>query len=78
MAHGTRSYITGIGFSPETGARMFSAGFTTKRQGHGYGLHSSALTIRQLGGELTAASDGVGAGATFTVSLPLRREEAAA
>jgi signal transduction histidine kinase len=65
---------TGMGFSPETGARMFSAGFTTKLHGHGYGLHSSALTIRQLGGELTAASDGVGAGATFTLSLPLRPE----
>jgi signal transduction histidine kinase len=62
---------SGIGFTPETAERLFAAGFTTKPQGHGYGLHSSALAARQLGGELRARSDGLGCGATFTLVLPI-------
>jgi signal transduction histidine kinase len=62
---------SGIGFTPETGQKLFAAGFTTKQQGHGYGLHSSALAARQLGGELRAKSDGLGRGATFSLVLPL-------
>jgi signal transduction histidine kinase len=62
---------SGIGFTPETAERLFAAGFTTKPHGHGYGLHSSALAARQLGGELRARSDGLGCGATFTLVLPV-------
>ena len=61
---------TGIGFTAETGRKLFAAGFTTKPHGHGYGLHSSALAARQLGGELLASSDGEGRGATFSLVLP--------
>ena len=49
---------------------MFSHGFTTKRHGHGFGLHSSANAAKELGGTLTAHSDGPGRGALFTVELP--------
>jgi signal transduction histidine kinase len=61
---------SGIGFTAETGRKLFAAGFTTKPHGHGYGLHSSALAARQLGGELLANSEGAGRGATFSLVLP--------
>jgi signal transduction histidine kinase len=62
---------TGIGIPPENLTRIFSMGFTTRRNGHGFGLHSGALAARELGGALLAHSDGPGKGATFTLELPL-------
>lgn len=61
----------GIGIPPENLSRVFQHGFTTKKSGHGFGLHSSLLTVRQLGGEIHGHSDGPGKGATFTLKLPL-------
>lgn len=60
----------GIGIAPENLGKIFSHGFTTKVNGHGFGLHSSAEAARQLKGSLTGHSDGVGRGATFTLDLP--------
>ena len=40
---------------------VFSHGFTTKIDGHGFGLHSSALAAKELGGELTVMPSAVGA-----------------
>jgi two-component system NtrC family sensor kinase len=62
---------TGVGISEPALARIFSAGFTSKPHGHGYGLHSSALTARQLGGALSVTSDGEGRGACFTLTVPM-------
>jgi PAS domain S-box-containing protein len=62
----------GIGIPPENLTRIFGHGFTTKKDGHGFGLHSGALAAKELGGSLTAHSDGVGRGATFTLELPLQ------
>jgi signal transduction histidine kinase len=61
----------GIGLAPENLTRIFAHGFTTKPNGHGFGLHSGALAAKQLGGRLWAESDGPGEGATFTLELPL-------
>jgi signal transduction histidine kinase len=61
----------GIGISQENLTRIFSHGFTTKREGHGFGLHSGALAAREMGGSLYARSDGPGQGATFILELPL-------
>ena len=61
----------GIGIPAENLTRIFSHGFTTRKNGHGFGLHSSALAARQIGGMLTAHSEGVGKGATFILDLPL-------
>jgi PAS domain S-box-containing protein len=61
----------GIGIPPENLTRIFSHGFTTRRDGHGFGLHASALVAREIGGTLTGHSDGPGQGATFTLELPL-------
>jgi signal transduction histidine kinase len=61
----------GVGIKSENLVSIFSLGFTTKPTGHGYGLHSSALIAKELGGEIKAESDGVNKGATFTLTLPL-------
>jgi sensor histidine kinase regulating citrate/malate metabolism len=61
----------GVGIPPENLIRIFSHGFTTKKNGHGFGLHSGALAAKQLGGSLTAESRGVNAGATFILELPI-------
>ncbi|HSV61950.1 MAG TPA: ATP-binding protein, partial [Chthoniobacterales bacterium] len=61
----------GTGISAENLVKIFSHGFTTKADGHGFGLHSSAIVARELGGSLWAESDGLGAGATFTLELPV-------
>ncbi len=61
----------GVGIPPENLSRIFEHGFTTKDDGHGFGLHGSALAAKALGGSLRAESDGWGTGATFTVEVPL-------
>ena len=61
----------GEGIAAENLTRIFAHGFTTRKAGHGFGLHSCALAARQMGGTLTAHSDGPGRGATFTLDLPI-------
>jgi signal transduction histidine kinase len=60
----------GVGIPPENMTRIFNHGFTTRKGGHGFGLHGGALAAREMGGSLTAHSDGPGQGATFTLELP--------
>ena len=60
----------GVGIAPENLARIFSQGFSTRKGGHGFGLHSSVLMAQDMGGSLTAHSDGPGKGATFVLALP--------
>ena len=60
----------GVGIPPENLTRIFRHGFTTRKGGHGFGLHSGALAAREMGGTLTVKSDGPGLGATFTLELP--------
>jgi signal transduction histidine kinase len=62
----------GIGIPPENLTRIFSQGFTTRKSGHGFGLHSGALAAKQLGGSLTVQSGGIGCGATFILELPIQ------
>jgi C4-dicarboxylate-specific signal transduction histidine kinase len=66
----------GIGITPEHLSRVFTQGFTTKRNVHGFGLHASALAASEMKGSLTCASGGNDQGATFTIDLPLTREHA--
>ncbi len=65
----------GVGISLENLTRIFSHGFTTRKGGHGFGLHGSALAAKEMGGSLSVHSDGVGRGAAFTLELPFRRSE---
>jgi signal transduction histidine kinase len=62
----------GVGISEENLARIFGYGFTTKKEGHGFGLHSSALVAKEMGGTLTVHSEGLGQGTTFTLELPVQ------
>ena len=61
----------GNGITPEHLTRIFSHGFTTRKDGHGFGLHSCALAAREMGGSLIVQSDGAGQGATFILDIPL-------
>ena len=65
----------GTGILPENLTRVFAHGFTTKKDGHGFGLHSAALTAREMGGSLSLESKGHLHGATFTLELPLTRND---
>ncbi len=67
----------GMGISQEMLTRIFQYGFTTRKDGHGFGLHSSAVAAQELGGSLTVHSDGLGRGATFTLELPYQPIETA-
>jgi signal transduction histidine kinase len=61
----------GMGIAPENLTRIFGHGFTTKKDGHGFGLHSGALAAKQMNGSLSVQSKGPGHGATFTLQLPI-------
>ena len=61
----------GTGIARENLTRIFQHGFTTKKTGHGFGLHSGANTAWEMGGSLQVHSDGPGTGATFILELPL-------
>lgn len=63
----------GIGILPENINKIFNYGFTTKQSGHGFGLHTSALAINELGGEIHVKSEGLGKGATFSLYIPYKR-----
>jgi signal transduction histidine kinase len=60
----------GKGIAPDQLNKIFQFGFTTRAEGHGYGLHSCANAAREMGGALTVRSDGPGRGATFTLRVP--------
>ncbi|WNG36229.1 AAA family ATPase [Archangium violaceum] len=64
----------GVGIAPEQMDSLFVYGFTTRKDGHGFGLHSSALVAQMLKGRLTLESEGLGQGAVATLELPLTSE----
>ena len=67
----------GEGISDVNLTRIFAHGFTTRKHGHGFGLHSCLQAAAEMNGALTVHSDGTGRGATFTLELPLDPTEAA-
>jgi PAS domain S-box-containing protein len=72
-AHGRVSIAVidnGVGIPAENLTKIFRHGFTTRKHGHGFGLHSGANAAKELGGSLIALSDGPGLGATFVLELP--------
>lgn len=66
----------GIGITEENFTRIFKHGFTTKKHGYGFGLHSAAIAAKEMNGSLTAHSDGSGKGTIFTLELPFQTQEA--
>lgn len=63
---------SGVGIAEEMLPNLFRHGFTTKRNGHGFGLHACANSAKEMGGRVTATSNGAGRGATFVLELPAR------
>jgi len=61
----------GVGIPAENLTRIFNHGFTTRKNGHGFGLHTGALAAKEMGGSLTVVSEGPGLGAAFTLDLPI-------
>ena len=62
---------SGPGIRAEHLPRMFEFMFTTKPDGHGFGLSTSHRTVENHGGKITVDSK-VGDGARFSVVLPLQ------
>ena len=62
---------TGIGISPENLHRIFAQSLSPDGGKQGSGLHNNANTVKNLGGSLTATSDGPGQGACFTLEFPV-------
>lgn len=60
----------GCGISPEDMQKLFTYGFTTKKGGHGFGLHFCATAINELKGSIVPHSAGKGLGAEFVVTIP--------
>ncbi len=65
---------TGPGFSEEVGGRLFEQFFTTKPQGSGLGLSITRQIAEGHGGQVRWTSQ-PGAGATFYITLPIKRPE---
>ncbi|HEV8604815.1 MAG TPA: cache domain-containing protein [Tepidisphaeraceae bacterium] len=65
----------GVGIPAENLTRIFTHGFTTRVDGHGFGLHSAANAAGEMGGSLRAASEGHGKGAVFTLEVPVQQNE---
>ncbi len=64
----------GIGILKDNLSKIFQHGFTTKNNGHGFGLHSCALAAKEMGGSLSVYSEGEEKGARFTLTLPVEIE----
>ena len=62
----------GVGIPEENLTQIFNHGFTTKKNGHGFGLHSGANAAKEMGGSLTVHSAGRGLGAVFNLELPIK------
>lgn len=70
---------SGKGIDEQALEKVFKPFFTTKSHGTGLGLAICKRLIEQSGGRITVANNPDGAGATFTITLPIRpaSEEAA-
>ncbi|MCG8333660.1 MAG: GAF domain-containing sensor histidine kinase [Proteobacteria bacterium] len=58
---------TGKGIEEKDLKKIFNHGFTTKKQGHGFGLHNSANFMSEMKGAIWAKSEGPGKGASFVL-----------
>jgi histidine kinase len=67
----------GAGIAADNLPKIFNHGFTTKKKGHGFGLHNCANAAQQMHGSLTVHSDGLGQGASFVLRLPVEFVEEA-
>jgi signal transduction histidine kinase len=59
----------GTGIASENTSRLFTYGFTTKSNGHGFGLYSCAQYMKEMNGLITAESAGLGLGSTMILKF---------
>ena len=64
-------YDNGMGIKKDDLRWIFTHGFTTKKEGHGLGLHSCAIAAQEIKGSLRVLSEGPNKGATFVLELPI-------
>lgn len=62
----------GLGIPLKNHTKIFSHGFTTKKTGHGFGLHASAIAANEMQGRITIHSEGEGKGAIFRLIFPYK------
>ncbi len=62
---------TGMGVLQKNIRKIFSHGYTTKKKGHGFGLHTSANYMTEMKGRMWAESDGEGKGTAFILEFPI-------
>ena len=60
----------GTGIDSTVIKKIFSFGFTTKKHGYGFGLHSSLNSAKEMEGTLKVESQGKGKGAKFRLEVP--------
>lgn len=60
---------TGCGIEPEQLTNLFAYGYSTKKEGHGFGLPYCALAMKEMGGDIRAFSEGSGRGTVFTLTF---------
>jgi signal transduction histidine kinase len=60
---------TGQGVERENLTKIFSHGFTTKQNGHGFGLHFCANATDEMDAKISAASDGLEKGTSFIIEF---------
>lgn len=65
---------SGPGIDEAHVAHLFQYGFTTKKEGHGFGLHYSARLVEQMNGIISVKNGAPDMGAIFTVSIPVVRD----
>jgi len=61
----------GVGITDGNLERVFQHGFTTKKGGHGFGLHSCANAAKEMGGQLTVDNHYRGLDTAFILELPV-------
>lgn len=61
---------SGEGINAEELEQLFTHGFTTKEDGHGFGLHYCKKAIEEIGGSIAVSSEGKQCGATFSLCFP--------
>jgi two-component system, NtrC family, sensor kinase len=65
----------GTGIKKEDLTKVFHHGYTTKKTGHGFGLHSCANLMSEMHGEIQATSEGIGKGACFRLIFPAVKDK---
>lgn len=60
---------SGRGFDEETGKKIFTRGFTTKKTGTGLGLNHCKVILEAHGGSIDITSEGPGKGALTTIKF---------